>query len=581
MKTSATLPLQKSKWPLSADLLLAFLLLLLVPGIAWYWLHGHRSNYYSSPLRIPVSLAANFGELRPDHFHMGLDIRTKGKENLPVYAAAAGYISHITIEEKGFGRAIYITHPNQTMTIYAHLNDFDDDLEKAVRNKQYKEEKWEQDIRFDSTLFPVQKGQFIAWSGNTGASEAPHLHFEVRDLRTGNNLDPGIAGLSMEDDLPPVINNLYWYDRQHSSYLSAPHPIPIESINNTYSTKSRTVQVSSPVISFGIRARDKYPDSRAVLGIAGADLWLDGDLVHSFNLSNISYNDSRYINSCIDYGKWIRSNTFIRHLSTLPGNRLPAFCANPGIIHLSDKHPHTVKVCVSDASGNTSTVQFQVQYDGSPVAQRRAPTDATIMVPGRSARISTGEVQLEFSRNAWYDTVAFQVRQSNRGKISGRVQLHDTAIPVHDSFSVSLKSSLAMNDPLRARTVMQLTGANYKEVVKGEWHGQWMMARWNRLGMVELLTDINPPHIKSIGWKDGEPVSTSQQILQVACTDDLPGIGEFRAMLDGRWLLFSRKGGLFTYQFDQHCPKGKHQLAITVKDLAGNTATRNFTLQVD
>ncbi len=147
--------------------------------------HNYPQGYFRDPLNIPIQLAANFGELRTDHFHMGLDIRTQSKENLPVYAAADGYVSRIKIEKYGYGRAIYINHPNGYTTLYAHLNSFYPQLEQYLKNKQYKDEKWEQDFELPANMFPVIKGQFIASSGNTGGSAGPHLHFEIRDTKTG------------------------------------------------------------------------------------------------------------------------------------------------------------------------------------------------------------------------------------------------------------------------------------------------------------------------------------------------------------------------------------------------------------
>jgi murein DD-endopeptidase MepM/ murein hydrolase activator NlpD len=174
----------------------------------------YPKGYFRNPLAIPIQLAANFGELRTNHFHMGLDIRTNQRENLPVYASAEGYISKIKIEKSGFGRAIYINHPNGYTTVYAHLNDFFPALNEYVIAKQYKDEKWEQDFELPAGQFPVSKGQFIAYSGNTGGSQGPHLHFEIRDTETGSNYNPWLFGLGLPDYIQPYIYRLYYYDRK-------------------------------------------------------------------------------------------------------------------------------------------------------------------------------------------------------------------------------------------------------------------------------------------------------------------------------------------------------------------------------
>ncbi len=191
----------------------------------------YPKGYFRNPLNIPIQLAANFGELRNNHFHMGFDIRTNQRENLPVFAAADGYVSKIKIERFGFGRAIYITHPNGYTTLYAHLNKFFTGLEDFVTEQQYTEEKWEQEIELSPTQFAVKKGQLIAYSGNTGGSQGPHLHFEIRDTETGNNLNPWLFDMGLTDNIKPFIYRLYYYDRRYSTYSSGPNAIAIKGGN--------------------------------------------------------------------------------------------------------------------------------------------------------------------------------------------------------------------------------------------------------------------------------------------------------------------------------------------------------------
>jgi len=145
---------------------------------------SYPQKFFRDPLDIPMDLSANFGELRPNHWHMGLDIRTNQKSNLPVYAAADGYVSKVRIEPFGFGRVIYISHPNGLTTLYAHLNNFYPELEQYITEKQYELESWRVDLQIPRNLLQVKKGQFIAYSGNNGASQGPHLHFEIRDSRS-------------------------------------------------------------------------------------------------------------------------------------------------------------------------------------------------------------------------------------------------------------------------------------------------------------------------------------------------------------------------------------------------------------
>src|SRR5215216_4132705 len=182
------------------------------------WPQGYPQNYFRNPLNIPMQLVANFGELRANHWHMGLDIRTQQKVNLPVYAAAEGYIARVKIEPGGFGRAIYINHPNGYTTLYAHLNNFFPALEQYVKTEQYKLESWEVELEIPQNLFPVSKGSFIAYSGSTGGSQGPHVHFEIRDTKTDECLNPLLFGFPIADVVPPTISRLAMYDRNRSVY---------------------------------------------------------------------------------------------------------------------------------------------------------------------------------------------------------------------------------------------------------------------------------------------------------------------------------------------------------------------------
>lgn len=578
--TPANAKKKKRGWKLRHDLLLAAALLIAVPLSTWYFMHVRDQHYFRNPLSVPLSLSANFGELRKDHFHMGLDIRTRGRENLPVHAAADGYVSAIIIEEEGYGNAIEITHPNHTTTLYAHLNRFFDSLQQHVSQVQYLSKQWEQQLRFLPGQFPVKKGQFIAYSGNTGHSEAPHLHMEVRDTETGQHLNPQHAGIGVEDDLPPVVQGLYWYNRQQSTYETSCKSIPLAGKEGTYTSKSGIVSVSSPLISLGIRAKDKIPGSHSLMGIAAANLTVDGNPVHYFSLDRFTNTDSRYINACIDYTRWHRYGTYVQHLSTLPGNNMPGFLkdAQSGLIILRDQQPHTVRIQVSDASGNQSTLSFRIQWNGQQPSPSLPPANATLLLPNQENIIQGKYAMIRFSARAFYDTVYFQYREqpsTGADKASPLIHLHHPAVPVHDSFRVQIRSTLRANDPLRNKVVMQLFNGNERLVVKGNWKQNSLQASFNQLGTVQLLIDTMPPRVQSVTWEE----NNGDRVLQVTCDDNCSPIAAFRAEYGGQWLLFEKKGNVFTYRPDSHWRPGRHLLNIWISDVAGNITRKTLSIE--
>lgn len=531
---------------------------------------------FRDPLSGAFRLSGNFGELRSNHFHMGLDVRTNGEENLPVYAVAEGYVSRIIIEETGLGKAIFITHPNGYTTVYAHLNEFYDQLQETIEAQQRASRKREHDLTFAAARFPVSKGQLIARSGNTGGSEAPHLHFEVRNTRTGNNLNPLLHGFDMDDDTPPVLAALYWYNRQYSTYRTTPNSISITQKEGTYTASRSVIKVRSPLVSLGVRATDKSNDNRFRFGIYKAELYFDNALVHETLLDNFSYADSRYINASVDYPRWIKTGMFIQHLAALPGNHLSALKGN-GIMDLSDKKVHHISIRMYDVNNNASTFESQVQYSGATEdPQPTAPGSITI-TPGKEKTITGKQSSIHFSKAAFYDTVFFSLKEqpnTDPRKASSLVSLHNGSIPVHDSYTVSLKALPFVNERLKKKVVMQLNNGRNIYTAKGTWKDNWLSASFNTLGTAQLLIDTMPPTIQAANWS---AFSEDPEELKLICRDATAGVGNFQAELDGEWLVFDRKGNDFTVRIPAKCSNGKHTLSITATDIAGNNKRETYS----
>ncbi len=539
----------------------------------------YPQDYFSSPLNIPLQLAANFGEIRTNHFHMGLDIRTQSRENLPVFAAADGYISRISIQEYGFGRVIYITHPNGYITLYAHLNSFYPELENYTKARQYENESWQQDFTLHPNQCKVSKGQFIAYSGNTGASQGPHLHFEIRDTETGNNLNPELFNFDIPDNIAPTLYGVYWYDRRFSTYMASAEKIPVTFKNKEY-TNNITAEVASPLISLGIRAEDKSNNSPFIFGIYKAELWVDDSLVNAFELNNLSYNETRYMNACVDYTRWVSNRQSIQHLSALPGNHISIFSktAANGVIIFTDTLLHNIKIFVSDVSGNISTVKLHLRYNPAVEKNYVYPANSIACVPDRINELSSANARVQFSKDVFYDAVPFTLTEQQGAEamqVSPYINLHNNLVPVHDYYEIMIKSGLPDYNPLRYRTVMQLISGKSEDIVKGEWLGNWMKGSFNALGKVRLLIDTVPPEIKTFIWNKDSTFSGEKNLI-IKCSDNLKKVNSFRAEMDGKWLLFSKKGGYFMYKFDEHCLPGSHVLNISVSDVAGNKSTQSF-----
>lgn len=536
--------------------------------------NNYPQNYFRNPLNIPINLAANFGAVRSNHFHMGLDIRTNSQENLPVVAAADGYISRIKVERYGFGNAVYVTHPNGYTTLYAHLNKYFDKLDEFVKEKQYKDEKWEQDITFSPNQFPVTKGEVIALSGNTGGSAGPHLHFEIRDTKTEECINPLLFGFDIQDNIAPIISGLYWYDRRFSTYNPGGNGIAVKKAGNIYT--STVIQVNSPSISFAIKAVDKA-NKGFNLGIYDAELLMDGKLVYSFKIDKIHYDDTRYINGCVDYTKFVKDKMSIQHLSTLPGMKLQNYSSgSDGIINLQDNEIHTIEIILKDVNGNTSRLTTKVQFNKE--SDKISSNDKTVN-PNESKTIKTENAEINLSKNAVYDAVNFSMYEKPDAEaVSNAIVLNNPYIPIHDFYTLKIKPNRKLSNEEKDKTVIELNYGRDKNIIKPKWSGDWGEGQFNRLGTTRLLLDNTFPSV-SPSWKEGVMVTANS--LRLKGTTKIGDIESFRAELEGKWLRFSGVKDGFVYVFDEKCPKdsGLHTLKVITMNTAGNTNAQTFTFQ--
>ena len=317
-------------------------------------------DYFAYPLSIKPKLNANFGEMRPNHFHMGLDLSTESRENLPVFAPADGYISRMKIELGGFGRAIYLDHPNGTTTLYAHMNKFIPVAENYLEEQQYEKQTWKIDLPVPPGLLPVKKGQLIGYSGNTGASQGPHVHFEIRDTKTENCLNPLRFRFLLPDVTPPDVFRLVFYDRDKSVYEQTPIVYPLIKKGGSYQTASR-VELPFDKAFVAIQATDRMSGVPNANGFYAAHLKIENEEVASFILDNISYDKTRYLNGHIDYATRMKGGSYYQMLFPTPKMDLP-------IYKLKDKNyislTEMVQDCeieVLDAYENLSSVKFSIK----------------------------------------------------------------------------------------------------------------------------------------------------------------------------------------------------------------------------
>ena len=545
---------------------------------------NYPKGYFIYPVQAKIGLAANFGELRTNHYHMGLDCKTDQRQNVNVVAAADGYVARIKIEPGGFGRAIYINHPNGLTTLYGHLNDFFPALERYVKEQQYRLQSWKIFLDIPANLFPVNQGQFIAFSGNTGGSQGPHTHFEIRNTKTDKVLNPSLFGFPIPDNVPPKLIRLAVYDRCLSTYSQTPKLYILKKVNGKYLPASPVIIATTDKVSFGISAVDSYTGSANPNGIYEAAIYNDGVAVSAFQLDNITYDETRYLNAHIDYKLKAGGGPFVEHLSRLPGYPEGIYkdLESDGVINLEDDSEHQIKAEVKDAYGNTSVLQFAVKRGPINESKYKQDYSEQKFSPGFVNVFEREDIQVILGETDLYDSINFiytKKASANPHGVSALHALHTAQVPVHGYYTVRLKVDGSLQNIAEDKIVMQRTWASKSDVVKPGRDGEWFTGKFREFGNFQLVVDDSPPVISPMGISEGANLSRSSQII-FTVTDNLKEIKNFLAELDGKWLRFTNdKGRNFIYKFDEMCPSGNHELIVSVEDEAGNKTEKifNFT----
>ena len=544
----------------------------------------YPEGYFSNPLGIPMSLSANFGELRPGHWHMGLDLRTNQRENLQVYAAADGYIAHIGIRPSSFGRFIVINHANGLSTLYAHLNEFYPELEKYVIAKQTERESWPIEIDFSDKDFKVKKGALIGKSGNTGGSQGPHLHFEIRDTKTTRCLNPQLFGFNIKDEVAPAISRLAMYDRNMSTWLQTPQMIGVVKSGNQYLTRPQKILTGSRNISFAIGAIDRTSLSSSPNGIFSVRLYLDEKPQVEYLIDSIDYDESDYIDAHIDKRYKNSGGPYLQHISFLPGLRCHIYekINGDGVIRLNDTLTHVVKIEVYDAYENVSVLKFQVKYSEALAARVSRPAYSRMLVPNKMNIIEEKEFETVLPDHSLYDSIPFVYSQQNvfsAGAVTAQHRLSDPVYPMHGTISVKLKMTNPVPDVLKNKIVIERMWKNQRTVRKADLKNGWLSATFGDFGNFQGFVDTTAPFINSPGrvikGKDTLDLSSLSRI--VFTPTDKSGVRSFRAELNGKWLKFSNdKSRNHIYIFDEQCPYGVHELKVRIEDIAGNITEKKW-----
>lgn len=543
---------------------------------------SYPKDYFQPPVADnSIRLTGTFGELRPNHFHTGIDIDSKtGGVGQPVFAAADGFVDKIRVQAGGYGNVLYVKHPNGYTTVYAHLDRFSSEIQKYVREMQYKRERFEVDLQPPDGKFKVKQGQEIAKLGNSGGSTGPHLHFEIRNSGTGKAINPLLFGLPVADKTPPEIRDMKVYFLSENREVLTSKPFPLERLKDgTIKAFGDTVRFGAWRIGFGVKAYDRQSAYRNDNGIYSITLYADGQLAYQWRMDELDFDESRYLNAHIDYSARQRYGAWFHRCFVLPGNRLNNYSHAEalGAIPLSKDKATKITLKILDAAGNMRGMSFWVG--------RSEPVETVAAMPFQyelpfdvENHIDLEDFTMTMPKGALYESLHFQYKitpDESSGMYSSMYHLHDTRTPVHKYFEVGIKPR-NLSPELRNKAVIAKCGDGRPDNCGGSWRGDFVVTKVREFGDYCVMTDTDPPAISPVAFGDDMRKKSAMSFRirdNFAVNGSADGLS-FRGTVDGQWVLFEydRKRDRITHTFDGRIAAGSHQLRLSVRDDRGNEA---------
>lgn len=529
---------------------------------------------FSPPVSYDVTLAGNFGEPRPNHFHGGIDVKTGGVEGKAIYSIGDGYVSRITVGLFGFGNAVYVTHPEGVTSVYCHLRSFTPRIKALLRRWQYEHKSYKADVRLSPLDCPVSRGQLIAISGNTGASSAPHLHLEIHDTRTWDMLDPlDYLGSCVKDGLPPMAHSFMAY------------PVEGEGSFNGGGTK-QTFGFTSPnltraftawgKVGFGIWANDYAENSYNRFGVRETILTVDGREVFHSTVTDIPVQDNLLVNSWGDYEHYYRTGVWYMKSFAEPGNTLAILKTDDkrGIVDFNEERDYHLEYTLRDFQGNTSRYSFVVTGSRTAIPQRKVAANPRLNMRWNQTNVySRPGLQLVIPYGMLTDDTALRPTERHRpDEYSPAYSFYPRSFPLSGHGEISIAARRKVADTSKLYVVCRNGNDKF---MGGKYHNGWVTADIRELGAAyELEYDDTPPRITTVGQSSWSATS----VIRFGLEDDKSGIKEYHGTIEGRVVIFeevpkSRWVALDLRDSPVRRTGKRRLLKLTAVDNCGNTAT--------
>ncbi len=532
----------------------------------------YKKDCFISPLDIPLTLSGTFGEIRTNHFHAGIDIPTNQKTGYPIYSCADGYVSRIKVSPWGFGKAIYINHKNGLTTVYAHLENFNSEIQNYILKQQYQKKTFSLDISLSKSSFQVKQGQIIGFSGSSGNSTGPHLHFEVRESALQKPINPMKFSFPIKDTRKPIIKSIFIYEKKQNEKFE----------RSEYTAKNNTSipDLISGEFGIGVETYDKNDNSSIKTGVNTIKVFLDQQLYYHFELNGFLFSEKRYVNSHIDYKERLQSRRKIHKCFLEKNNKLKGAYLkinNKGILNNLKDGKHEVKIIVSDSYQNSSEITFFLNYENQNVekkTEKDKKTNDYYINSNQDFSFSQNKVDIMIKKGNLYTDCDFIYKEIKKENNNTSYIIGDKNIPIHKGISIAIKPDYHIDESKNKLALAQLKN-NKWSYIKSKWENGKIQGTSKRFGQFTIIKDTKKPTIKAINLKED---MSGKKSIKFKVRDNFSGINYYTATLNGEWILmeYDAKNNLLEHFFKNGTSNKKQKLILTVKDGLENEQKKEF-----